>query len=162
MEVIPTVSGETSFGGQAYPKITPLPSMILTRWWKVISHRPYLLNPLQPNISIHVPHTVLYTFPEVLTERICLPIKRFLPWWPFSLFSWPYMYHFGLRIWVQKQNPHIETKLEDTRTPLGQLSSISHRLGVQFLHVWENTFSVQFEKEIAGRLVWTQLYRWLS
>ena len=52
-EVIPTVSGETSFGGQAYPKITPLPSMILTRWWKVISHRPYLLNPLQPNIRLH-------------------------------------------------------------------------------------------------------------
>ena len=26
------------------------------------------VNPLQPNISMHILHTVLYTFPEVLTR----------------------------------------------------------------------------------------------
>ena len=46
-------------------------------------------NPLHPNISLHILHTFLDTFPEVLTRRICLPIIRFLPWWPFPLFSWP-------------------------------------------------------------------------
>ena len=38
-----------------------------------------LVNPLHPNISMHILHTVLYTFPKVLTRRICLPIKSFLP-----------------------------------------------------------------------------------
>ena len=46
-------------------------------------------NPLRPNISMHILYTVLYTFPKVLTRRICLLIKRLLPWWPFPLFSWP-------------------------------------------------------------------------
>ena len=46
-------------------------------------------NSLHPNISLHILHTFLDTFPKVLTRRICLPIKRFLPWWPFPLFSWP-------------------------------------------------------------------------
>ena len=32
------------------------------------------LNPLHPNISMHILHTVLYTFPKVLTRRICLII----------------------------------------------------------------------------------------
>ena len=35
---------------------------------------------------MHVLHTVLYTFPNALARRICLPIKSFLPWWPFPLF----------------------------------------------------------------------------
>ena len=46
-------------------------------------------NSLHPNISLHILHTFLDTFPEVLTRRICFPIIRFLPWWPFPLFSWP-------------------------------------------------------------------------
>ena len=46
-------------------------------------------NSLHPNISLHILHTFLDTFPKVLTRRICLPIIRFLPWWPFPLFSWP-------------------------------------------------------------------------
>ena len=33
--------------------------------------------PLHPNISRHILHTVLNTFPKVLTRRICLTIKRF-------------------------------------------------------------------------------------
>ena len=36
------------------------------------------INPFHPNISLHILLTVLYTFPEVLTRRICLIIKRFL------------------------------------------------------------------------------------
>ena len=32
-------------------------------------------NPLHPNISIDILHTVLYTFPLVLIRRICLTIK---------------------------------------------------------------------------------------
>ena len=35
-------------------------------------------NPLHPNISMHILHTILYTCPKVLTRRICLPIQRLL------------------------------------------------------------------------------------
>ena len=35
------------------------------------------LNPLHPDISMHILHTVLYTFPKVLTGRICQKIKSF-------------------------------------------------------------------------------------
>ena len=38
----------------------------------------FLFNPLHPNISMHILHTVLYTFPKVLTRRICLTIKSYL------------------------------------------------------------------------------------
>ena len=38
-------------------------------WQKVIS-----LNPLHLNISMHILHTVLYTFPKMLTRRICVTI----------------------------------------------------------------------------------------
>ena len=38
------------------------------------------LNPLHPNISMHILHTVLYTFPMVLTWRMCLTIKIFFSW----------------------------------------------------------------------------------
>ena len=31
----------------------------------------FLVNSLHPNIGIHILHTVLYTFPKVLTRRIC-------------------------------------------------------------------------------------------
>ena len=34
-----------------------------------------IINPLHPSISGHILHTVLYTFPKVLTRRICLTIK---------------------------------------------------------------------------------------
>ena len=45
-------------------------------WGKVLA-KP-ILNPLHPNISMHILHTVLYTFPKMLTRRICLTIKSFL------------------------------------------------------------------------------------
>ena len=38
----------------------------------------YGFNPLHPNISIHSLYTLLYTFPLVLTMRICLAIKASL------------------------------------------------------------------------------------
>ena len=37
-------------------------------------------NPLHPNISIHILHTVLDTFPKVLKRRICITIKSFYNW----------------------------------------------------------------------------------
>ena len=38
------------------------------------------LNPLHSNISKYILHTVLYTFPKVLTRRIYLTIKSFFIW----------------------------------------------------------------------------------
>mgnify|MGYP006963832109 CR=1 FL=1 len=34
-----------------------------------------MLSPLNPNISIVILHSLLFTFPLVLTRRICLMIK---------------------------------------------------------------------------------------
>ena len=31
----------------------------------------HTVNPLYPNISMHILHTVLYMFPNFLTRRIC-------------------------------------------------------------------------------------------
>ena len=45
-------------------------------WGKVLA-KPKL-NPLHPDISMHILHTFLYTNPKVLTRRICLTIKSFL------------------------------------------------------------------------------------
>ena len=36
-----------------------------------------VMNPFHPKISLPFLHTALYTFPKVLTRRICLPIKNF-------------------------------------------------------------------------------------
>ena len=44
-------------------------------------------NLLQLKISMHILHTVLYTFTKVLTGRICLIIKSFFSWWSFPVFS---------------------------------------------------------------------------
>ena len=38
------------------------------------------LNPLHPNISVDILHTVLCTFPKVLTRRICLTVKPSCGW----------------------------------------------------------------------------------
>ena len=38
----------------------------------------YTLNPLHPNISMYILHTILFTFPKVLTRRIYFTIKSFL------------------------------------------------------------------------------------
>ena len=47
------------------------------------------VNPVHPNISMHILHTVLYTFPMVLTRRICFKFKSFFSWWLFPIFSRP-------------------------------------------------------------------------
>ena len=51
----------------------------------IFPHKPYkvvirqskllVINPLLPNISMHILHTVLYTFPKVLTRGISLMIQ---------------------------------------------------------------------------------------
>ena len=46
------------------------------------------LNPLHPNIRMHILHTVLCTFLKVLTRRICLS-HEFCSRWSCPLFSWP-------------------------------------------------------------------------
>ena len=44
-----------------------------TTWW--------VFDPLHPNISMHILHTVLYTFPKLLERRICFKtIKSFFGW----------------------------------------------------------------------------------
>ena len=48
------------------------------------------LNPLPPDISVHILHTIHYTFPKVLTRRICLIITSCFSWWSFPLLSWPW------------------------------------------------------------------------
>ena len=46
----------------------------------VFTHLAWYVNPLHPNISMHILHTTLYTFPRVLTRRICSTIKSFFSW----------------------------------------------------------------------------------
>ena len=41
------------------------------------------------NISMHILHTVLHTFLEMLERRTCLAIKSFFSWWSFPLSLWP-------------------------------------------------------------------------
>ena len=36
-----------------------------------------IIDPVSPNISLHILHTVLYTLPKFLTRRICLTITSF-------------------------------------------------------------------------------------
>ena len=47
-----------------------------------------MINPLHPNISMYILHTVLYAFPK-LTGGICSIIKIFFSWWSLILFLWP-------------------------------------------------------------------------
>ena len=39
-----------------------------------------IINPLHPNINMHILHTVLYKCPKVLIRRICLTIYSFFGW----------------------------------------------------------------------------------
>ena len=45
------------------------------------------INPLHPNISMHILLTVLNKFPYVLAGRICLTVKRFFSLLLLPLFS---------------------------------------------------------------------------
>ena len=53
----------------SYRKKTTLKICLL-----LIAKTPFL-DPLHPNISIHILYTFLYMFPLLLTRRICLTIK---------------------------------------------------------------------------------------
>ena len=55
----------------------------------VLYNQKLTLDPFHPNISIHILHTVLYTFPQVLTRRIFSTIKSFISWLSFILCPWP-------------------------------------------------------------------------
>ena len=55
--------------------------------WNIVKKKS-LCNPFNPEINTHILHTVLYTFPKVLTRRICLIIKNFFNLWSFPLISW--------------------------------------------------------------------------
>ena len=47
----------------------------------------HLVNPLSPDIKMHILLTVLHTFLMELVRRICLNIKTPHPWWSIPLFS---------------------------------------------------------------------------
>ena len=53
------------------------------------TENPFIVNPWHLSVSIHILHTVLQTFPWVLTRRICLTIKSFFWWWSFPVFLCP-------------------------------------------------------------------------
>ena len=46
------------------------------------------------NISMHILHTVLHTFLEMLERRTCLAIKSFFSWWSF-------LYPCDLHVWLR-------------------------------------------------------------
>ena len=74
----------------------------LPKFWATHDQQPgHFLNLLHPNISMHILHTVLYTFLMVLTRRIYLKIKSFFGWWSFSLVSWPQCV---IQWWYCKEN----------------------------------------------------------
>ena len=52
------------------------------------------VNPLHPNISMHILHTVLFTSPKELTRRICLTIKSFF-------FGDHFLYSHNLNVWFR-------------------------------------------------------------
>ena len=50
--------------------------IIHSPWWILcLFISKHLFNSLFPNSGIHIPHTVLLTFPLILTKRICLTIR---------------------------------------------------------------------------------------
>ena len=57
---------------------------------------------------MHILHTVFYTFPKVLTRRICSSIKWIFSWWSFPLFSWPYCVMQGLYCWEKLDVSHSQ------------------------------------------------------
>ena len=66
-------------------------SVSVNRWFSLyreysLPRRIWSLYPHHSNISMHILHTVLYTFPKVLTRRICLTIHSFFRWWSLFFF----------------------------------------------------------------------------
>ena len=73
-------------------------SLDFTAWtfWSVSQKQDSVVNPFHPNISMHILHTVPYTFSKMLMRRICFVIQSFFGWWPFPLFSLTLMCDLGL------------------------------------------------------------------
>ena len=80
-------------------------------------------NIINPNISMHILHTVLYTFSKVLTRRIYWMIKSFFRWWSFPLFLWLL---FGILWWCF--NPLIPRSDEHVTSPY-DLQTFSSKKG---------------------------------
>ena len=78
-------------------------------WYKSPFQQPVYVafNPLHPNISGHILHTVLYTFPEVLIRRICLSINSFLCWWSFHFFLLTLMFDWSVILWGEIRNQSL-------------------------------------------------------
>ena len=51
---------------------------------KKLVPRKELLNPLHPNINMHILHTIIHTFLIILKRRICLEIKSFVYYFLYS------------------------------------------------------------------------------
>ena len=73
-----------SYIWQTTPGISNSHNIIII--WKKKFDMKASFNPLHPNISMHILHTVLCTFPKVLRRRICLTIRTFFSWWSFPVF----------------------------------------------------------------------------
>ena len=77
-------SASCCLGHNVYPELSNIGES--KNWHKIHT----TLHSVHPNISMHILDTVLFTFPKVLTRRICLTIKNSFIWWSFPLFLWPY------------------------------------------------------------------------
>ena len=121
-----------------------LPS-IGCKWTNWLCIRIKSLNPLHPNISMHILLTVLYTFPKVLARRICPAIKRFFNWLSFHLFPRPKCLIQGWH-WKEKFNAGHSQWLKGQRRAAKVIRrKKKNNLGIEKTHtvhmlkyVWEN------------------------
>ena len=60
---------------------------------ELLTDKYWMVNPLHPNISVHILLTVSSTFPKVPTRRIYSTTKSLFSWWSFPLFSWTYNFN---------------------------------------------------------------------
>ena len=81
-----------------------------------------LLNPLHPNISIHILSTVRYIHPKLLTRRICFKIKSFFFWWSFSLILVTLMCDTGVILYREISCQSLSEIKINISHPVGQRS----------------------------------------
>ena len=80
----------SSFTTTEEPKRMKIKKIMLSDMVTLVYYQePRPMAPFHPNISIHIPQTVLFTFLMVLTKRICLTIRSFFTRLSFPLFSQP-------------------------------------------------------------------------
>ena len=83
-------------------------------------------HPLHPNIRMHILHTALYTFSQLMTGRICLTIKSFFSCWSF-LFS------HDLNVWFRTGSQNtlrtgkVEMSFELAGSPRNKTRSEKHK-----------------------------------